>query len=106
MFGKLTPLLALGASLAGCGGAKDAVADQVEAKADNRADALDAQSRRLPEGRQSDLVRNQADMVRSAGKDQADAIRQSPLDANNLSQKEKDAIIKARIPEPGASEAR
>jgi hypothetical protein len=92
--------------LGGCGGSKDALADQVEQKADNRADAMEASSRQLPDDRARDTLRNQADMVRKAGRDQAEAIRTAPLKANDLSQKERDGIVNARVPEPSRDRGR
>jgi hypothetical protein len=103
-----TMMMTLGAALllGGCGGSKDALADQVEKRADNTADAMEAESRGIANDRAAGVIRNQADMVRSAGRDQAQAIREAPLKANDLSQKEKDGIVNARVPEPGRDRGR
>jgi regulator of protease activity HflC (stomatin/prohibitin superfamily) len=98
------PILSL--ALAACGGGKDALADRVEQKADARAEALEAQGRNLSDPRQRDIAAGRAQTIRAAGRDQAQAIRQAPLKTDQLSDKEKQRILDARVPEPARAPAR
>lgn len=82
----LTAALALTAlSLTACGGkGDDKLGSQVEAAADNRADALEATADNLHE--QAGAVRDQAD-------DQSDAIDDADVNAVAMSNEQKAALI-------------
>ncbi len=80
--------LALGAmalSLAACGGkGDDKLGSQVEAAADNRADAMEATA---------DNLKDQAKAVRKSGDQQADAIDDADVNAAAMSDEQKAALI-------------
>ncbi|ODP35989.1 hypothetical protein [Sphingomonas turrisvirgatae] len=62
-------------ALAACGGnADDQAAANVEAAADNQADQLDAMADNATNETMEDSLERQADQVREAGEDKADAI--------------------------------
>jgi predicted small lipoprotein YifL len=71
-------------SLAGCGGkGDDKLGSQVEAAADNRADALEAAA---------DNLEDQADAVRDNGDEQSDAIDDADVNAAAMSNEQKAAL--------------
>jgi hypothetical protein len=83
-------------AMASCGSAGDDVADKVEQKADNRADAIEQASEDLANGQQRLDAREQAELVREAGEERADAIREAQPDADRLTAGQKNAIIDAQ----------
>lgn len=80
------------ALLAGCSG-KDQIADRVEDRAENRAEAMDEAADTMTNALQANAVEQQADTVRSAGKERAEAIRDSQLDASELSKEQKNTLV-------------
>jgi hypothetical protein len=81
----ITSLAALAIPLAACGGkGDDKLGSQVEAAADNRADAMEATAENL---------RDQAETVRDNASEQADAIDDADVNAVAMSQGEKAALI-------------
>jgi ABC-type glycerol-3-phosphate transport system substrate-binding protein len=80
--------LSLGAmalSLAACGGkGDDKLGSQVEAAADNRADALESAA---------DNLEDRAEAVRDSGKRQNDAIDDADVNAAAMSDEQKAALI-------------
>ena len=61
-------------ALAGCGGnADDRAADNIEATADNRADALEDQAEATSNDAAADALEDRADNVRDVGEDAAEA---------------------------------
>lgn len=88
--------IAIGAALllAACGGGgKDRIADRVEENAEERAAAMDAASETMTNALRANAVQQQANIVRSAGEDRAQAIRDSDLDASLLTRDQKNAIV-------------
>lgn len=85
---KMMIALGLGAmavSLAACGGkGDDKLGSQVEAAADNRADALEARA---------DNLEDRAEAVRDSGDEQADAIDDADVNAAAMSDEQKAALI-------------
>ncbi len=81
-------------AMAACSGGANDVADQVEERADARADAIEQNAGAAaasPAGR--NIVEQQADQVRQAGEERADAIRDSDLDDDALTDTQKNALI-------------
>ena len=80
--------LSLGAmalSLAACGGkGDDKLGSQVEATADNRADALEATA---------DNLQDQAKAVRKSGDQQADAIDDADVNVEAMTDEQKAALV-------------
>jgi hypothetical protein len=86
--------LPLGAALlAGCSG-KDRIADKVEDQAENRAEVMDEAAEAMTNALQANAAEQQAETVRQAGKERAEAIRDSQLDAGDLSNAQKNALVK------------
>lgn len=82
--GLLLPIAAA-LALAACGGkGDDKLGDRVEQAADNRADALEAQA---------DNLEDQAKAVRKTGEQQEDAIDAADVNAQAMSNGEKEALI-------------
>ncbi|GAA0677381.1 ABC-type glycerol-3-phosphate transport system substrate-binding protein [Sphingomonas insulae] len=76
---------AMALSLAACGGkGDDKLGSQVEAAADNRADALEAAA---------DNMEDQAKAVRASGDQQADAIDDADINAQAMPDEQKAALI-------------
>lgn len=76
---------AMALSLAACGGkGDDKLGSQVEAAADNRADAMEAQA---------DNLQDQAKAVRKSGDQQADAIDDADVNAAAMTDEQKAALI-------------
>ncbi|MFD1611083.1 hypothetical protein ACFSCW_04630 [Sphingomonas tabacisoli] len=81
-------------ALAACsGGGKDKIADKVEDNANNRAEAMDEAADTMTNALQANAVEQQANIVRSAGHDRAEAIRESDLPADKLTENQKNAIV-------------
>ncbi len=80
-------------ALAACGDSKDAIADQVKDNAENRAEAMEESGQSITNAVQQNIVEQQADTVREAGEERADAIRNSQLDAGDLSAAQKNELI-------------
>lgn len=72
----------------------DRVAERVEEVADDRADAMEARSERLDNNAAASAIEQQAETVREAGEERAEAIRESELDASELSTREKAELIR------------
>lgn len=90
-------VLALGMLLlAGCSD-KNAIADKVEKNADRRAAVMEQASEAMTNALQRDAARQQADIVRSAGKDRAKAIRESDLKAGSLTNAQQKALIAGKM---------
>jgi BioD-like phosphotransacetylase family protein len=89
--------LILGAALllaSACSGSgKDRIADRVEENADDRAAAMDQASETMTNALQANATQQQASIVRSAGEDRADAIRDSDLDASARTKEQRNAIV-------------
>jgi predicted small lipoprotein YifL len=78
-------MAALTVSLAACGGkGDDKLGSNVEAAADNRADALEAAA---------DNLEDQAEAVRASGDQQADAIDDADVNAQAMPADQKAALI-------------
>lgn len=78
-------LAAASLPLAGCGGkGDDKLGSQVEAAADNRADAMEATA---------DNLEDQADAVRDNADEQSDAIDDADVNAAAMSDGEKAALV-------------
>jgi hypothetical protein len=89
--------VALGALLlAACGSGKDKIAQRVEDNAENRAAAMEQASRSMTDALQANAVEQEANIVRSAGEQRAEAIRSSDLDASTLTQAQKNALIEGK----------
>ncbi len=84
------------ASLAACNEKND-IAERVEQRADSRADAMEDASRSMTNAVQQNGAEQQAQTVREAGEERAEAIRTSDLNANDLSEAEKKELIKGGI---------
>ncbi|MBA2918418.1 hypothetical protein GON01_05460 [Sphingomonas sp. MAH-20] len=83
--------------LAACGGSgKDRIAQRVEDDAENRAAAMEQASETMTNALRANATQQQANIVRSAGEDRAEAIRESDLDAGALTQQQKNAIVAGR----------
>ncbi|GAO39094.1 hypothetical protein SCH01S_25_00740 [Sphingomonas changbaiensis NBRC 104936] len=94
---RLSALLISLALLGACSSSgRDKIADKVEDNADNRAAAMDQASDEMTNALRADAVQQQANIVRSAGEDRAQAIRDSDLDANALTREQKNALIAGR----------
>jgi hypothetical protein len=80
--------------LTACNGSgKDRIADRVEENAEDRAAAMDAASETMTNALRANATQQQANIVRSAGEDRAQAIRDSDLDASLLTKEQKNAIV-------------
>jgi len=82
--------------LAACGSGKDKIAERVEENADNRAAAMERASESMTNALAANAVEQQANIVRSAGEERAEAIRKSDLDANALTAQQKNALVAGR----------
>jgi len=89
---RLTALL-LTAMLAACS-EKNEIAEKVEQRADNRAEAMERAAESMTNALQQNIVEQQAETVRQAGEERAEAIRQSELEADALSKAQKAELIK------------
>ena len=78
-------MAAMACALGVCGGeGDDKLGSQVEAAADNRADALEATA---------DNLEDQAKAVRKSGEQQADAIDDADVNAQAMSDAQKTALV-------------
>jgi uncharacterized protein YbjQ (UPF0145 family) len=89
-------LILIALSACGNGGDKDQIADRIEKNADNRADSMEQASEAMTNALQQNVTEQQADMVRQAGEERADAIRNSQLDADQLSEQQKKELIRGK----------
>ena len=80
-------------ALASACGEKEKIAEQVEERADSRADAMEEAGRSMTNALQQNVVEQQARTVREAGEERAAAIRESELEADALSDAQKNRII-------------
>lgn len=87
--------------LAACS-SKNAIADKVETNADKRAAAMERASESMTNALQRNAVEQQADVVRSAGKERAEAIRDSDLKAGALNKDQQNALVAGKTV-PGTS---
>lgn len=87
------PTLLILSLLAGCSGTND-LSEQVEARADNRAEAMEAAAQSMTNALQQNVMREQARTVRQAGEERAEAIRKSKLDDESLNAAQKERLIK------------
>lgn len=82
--------------LTACGGnGDDALADRAEEAAENRADMLDAMADNSTGG-QAEALEERADQVEDMGEMQAEAIDDSDVDADRLSDAQKNAMVEGR----------
>lgn len=81
------------ALLGACHGSKNTIADKVEKNADRRAAAMEEASQSMTNALERNAVAQQADIIRSAGKDRADAIRDSDLKAGTLTKDQQNALV-------------
>jgi hypothetical protein len=84
---------ALIAGLAACSSGKDKIAERVEENADNRAQAMEQASQSMTNALAANAAQQQANIVRSAGEERAEAIRNSDLDADVLTDSQKNALV-------------
>ena len=87
------PIAALILALLGACNEKNAIADRVEERADTRADPMEEASRSMTNALQQNGAEQQAQTVREAGEERAEAIRESDLKAKDLSEAEKKRLI-------------
>ena len=83
----------LALTLAAACNEKSRIADKVEERADERADAMEEASRSMTNALQQNVVEQQARTVRQAGEERAEAIRESGLDAGDLSNAQKAKLV-------------
>ena len=88
------PIAALILALLGACSEKNAIAERVEERADKRADAMEEASRSMTNALQQNGAEQQAQTVREAGEERAEAIRESDLKAKDLSEAEKKRLIR------------
>ena len=88
--GLMLPVMLLGA----CSGGKDKIADRVEENADHRAEAMEEASESMSNALQQNAVEQQADTVRAAGEERAEAIRDSDLKASLLTKEQKKELVR------------
>lgn len=100
----LSPLLGA-ALLAGCSG-KDRIADKVEDQAENRAEAMEEAAEAMTNALQANAAEQEAETMRQAGKERAEAIRDSQLDASDLNNAQKNALVNGASPGTPARETR
>ena len=80
-------------SLAACGGDEDdALGERADQVAENRAEAMDAAAENLS-GARREGMEDQADATRRAGERAEEAIDESDVDADELSERQKAAIV-------------
>lgn len=80
-------------ALAACGGdGDDALGDNVADAAENRADMLEEQAETLPTEAQRDAMEDQADAIEDAGERREEAIDDSDVDADALTEAQRNAI--------------
>lgn len=84
--------LLMSAALVGCS-EKNEISERVEERAETRAEAMEAAADSMTNALQQNVVREQADTVRQAGEERAEAIRKSQLDAEMLSNEQKAQLI-------------
>ncbi|HEV2567836.1 hypothetical protein [Sphingomonas sp.] len=72
---------------------KEEIAEQVEERADSRADAMEEAGRSMTNALQQNVVEQQARTVREAGEERAEAIRESELDPNALTDAQKNRLV-------------
>jgi hypothetical protein len=70
---------------------KNSIAEKVEQRADNRAEAMEAAADSMENALQ------QNETVRQAGEERAEAIRDSQLDPEDLSPEQRNALIKGDL---------
>ena len=89
----MTALAAAAFSLSACGGdGDDALGDQAEEAAENKADALDEAADNAS-GAQEDALEAQADAVRDAGDAKEEAIDDTDVDTDELTNAQKEAMV-------------
>lgn len=98
-----TLLIALAFLAAACS-EKNEIAEKVEARADKRADAMEEASRSMTNALQQNGVAQQAETVREAGEERAEAIRDSELKPGDLTDEQEKSLIKGDEGTPGPSQ--
>ena len=93
-------IAALALAFLGACNEKDGIAGQVEEQADRRADAMEEAGRAMTNALQQNVVEQQARTVREAGKERAEAIRDSQLDPDTLTDAQKKALVKGSTGTP------
>jgi hypothetical protein len=78
-------------------GEKNKIAEKVEQRADNRAEAMEAAADSMENALQQNIVDQQAETLRQAGEERAEAIRDSQLDAEDLSPEQRNALIEGDL---------
>jgi hypothetical protein len=79
--------------LVACGGSgDDALGEQAQEAAENKADTLDAAAENAS-GAQEDALEDQADATREAGEEKEEAIDDSDVNADELSDGQKEAMV-------------
>lgn len=76
---------------------KNKIAENVEQRADNRAEALEAAADSMENALQQNIVDQQAETVRQAGEERAEAIRDSQLDPEDLSPEQRNALVEGDL---------
>lgn len=90
----IATLAACTLSLAACGGdGDDALGQKAEDAAENQADNLEAMADNAATPAQEEALEQQADAVEEAGEQKADAIDDSDVDADELSNRQKEAMV-------------
>ena len=80
-------------ALAACGGkGDDQLGEQAQEAMDNQADALDAAADNSS-GANADVLEAQADATREAGEDKEEAIDDSDVNADAMSNAQKEAVV-------------
>jgi hypothetical protein len=86
-------IAALALALLGACNEKEEIAEKVEERADKRADAMEEAGRSMTNALQQNVVEQQARTVREAGQERAEAIRESELNADALTDAQKKRLV-------------
>ena len=94
IFPALAAASALSLALAACGGqGDDTLGERTEEAYDNKADQLDQMADNATTDAQEDALEQQADAIRDKGDAKEDAIDDSDVNADALSEAQKNAIV-------------
>lgn len=89
----MTGVAAACLALAACGGkGDDQLGEQAQEAMDNQADALDAAADNSS-GANADVLEAQADAAREAGEDKEEAIDDSDVNADAMTNSQKEAVV-------------
>lgn len=84
-------------ALTACGGdGDDALGDRVEDKYENKAEALDDMADNATTDAQEQSLENQADQMEAMGDRKEEAIDNTDVDADDLSEAQKNAIVNSQ----------